>query len=122
MADVPGVIGVKDLFGREAEFAALRELLEVPERLPAVATIAGPAGIGKTALWLAAIQVAESKGLVQVRDTATTEKWVDEALAANPNAVDSYKNNPKKKMASLGFLRGADDSMESDASDYEPDD
>ena len=51
--------------------------------------------------------IAETKGLIQVRDTATTEKWVDEALAANPLAVDTYKNNPKKKQASLGFLRGA---------------
>ncbi len=51
--------------------------------------------------------IAEAKGLVQVRDVGQTEKWVEEALAANPNAVDTYKNNPKKKEASLGFLRGA---------------
>lgn len=51
--------------------------------------------------------IAESKGLVQVRDAGATEKWVDEALAANPKAVDDYKNNPKKKQASMGFLRGA---------------
>jgi aspartyl-tRNA(Asn)/glutamyl-tRNA(Gln) amidotransferase subunit B len=52
-------------------------------------------------------QVAESKGLIQVRDVEATEKWVDEAIAANAKAVDTYKNNPKKKDASLGFLRGA---------------
>ncbi len=52
-------------------------------------------------------KIAEAKGLIQVRDVGATEKWVEEALAANPNAVDSYKNNPKKKQASLGFLRGA---------------
>ncbi|MCL2646767.1 MAG: Asp-tRNA(Asn)/Glu-tRNA(Gln) amidotransferase subunit GatB [Phycisphaerales bacterium] len=63
------------------------------------ALLADPAGDPKT--------IAQTKGLILVRDTATTEKWVDEALAANPNAVDSYKNNPKKKQASLGFLRGA---------------
>jgi aspartyl-tRNA(Asn)/glutamyl-tRNA(Gln) amidotransferase subunit B len=51
--------------------------------------------------------VAEAKGLIQVRDAGATEKWVDEALAANPKAVDDYKNNPKKKQASIGFLRGA---------------
>ncbi|HUO08730.1 MAG TPA: Asp-tRNA(Asn)/Glu-tRNA(Gln) amidotransferase subunit GatB [Phycisphaerae bacterium] len=51
--------------------------------------------------------IAEAKGLVQVRDAGATEKWVDEALAANPKAVDDYKNNPKKKQASMGFLRGA---------------
>jgi len=51
--------------------------------------------------------VAEAKGLIQVRDVGATEKWVDEAIAANAKAVDTYKNNPKKKDASLGFLRGA---------------
>jgi aspartyl-tRNA(Asn)/glutamyl-tRNA(Gln) amidotransferase subunit B len=51
--------------------------------------------------------IAEAKGLVQVRDVGATEKWVDEALAANPKAVDDAKNNPKKKQASMGFLRGA---------------
>jgi len=61
--------------------------------------LANPAGDPKA--------IAQAKGLVQVRDVGQTEKWVDEALAANPNAIDSYKNNPKKKLASLGFLRGA---------------
>ncbi len=61
--------------------------------------LADPAGDPKT--------IAEKKGLVQVRDAGATEKWVDEALAANPKAVEDYKNNPKKKQASLGFLRGA---------------
>ncbi len=52
-------------------------------------------------------EIAQKKGLVQVRDAGATEKWVDEALAANPKAVEDYKTNPKKKQASLGFLRGA---------------
>jgi aspartyl-tRNA(Asn)/glutamyl-tRNA(Gln) amidotransferase subunit B len=51
--------------------------------------------------------IAEAKGLLQVRDVGATEKWVEEALAANPKAVDDAKNNPKKKQASMGFLRGA---------------
>ena len=51
--------------------------------------------------------IAKSKGLLQVRDVGATEAWVDQALAANPKAVDDAKNNPKKKQASLGFLRGA---------------
>ncbi len=42
-----------------------------------------------------------------MRDAGATEKWVEEALAANPKAVEDYKNNPKKKQASMGFLRGA---------------
>lgn len=51
--------------------------------------------------------VAEKLGVIQVKDVGATEKWVDEALAANPKAVDDYRNNPKKKQASMGFLRGA---------------
>ncbi len=51
--------------------------------------------------------IAEAKGLVQVRDAGATEKWVDEAMAANPLAVETCKTNPKKRQASLGFLRGA---------------
>jgi aspartyl-tRNA(Asn)/glutamyl-tRNA(Gln) amidotransferase subunit B len=52
-------------------------------------------------------ELADKLGLVQVRDSGATEKWVDEAIAANPKAVEDYKTNPKKKQASLGFLRGA---------------
>ena len=51
--------------------------------------------------------IAEAKGLLQVRDAGQTEKWVDDAMAANPMAVETCKTNPKKRQASLGFLRGA---------------
>ena len=52
-------------------------------------------------------RIAEARELGQVREAGATEKWVDEALAANGKAVEDYRNNPKKKQASLGFLRGA---------------
>ncbi|MDA8377266.1 MAG: Asp-tRNA(Asn)/Glu-tRNA(Gln) amidotransferase subunit GatB [Planctomycetia bacterium] len=52
-------------------------------------------------------QAAEQLGLMQIRDQNQTEAWVMQALAANPQAISDYKNNPKKKQASLGFLRGA---------------
>ena len=51
--------------------------------------------------------VAQELGLVQVRDQNQTEAWVMQALAANRQAISDYQNNPKKKQASLGFLRGA---------------
>ncbi|NNM88323.1 MAG: Asp-tRNA(Asn)/Glu-tRNA(Gln) amidotransferase subunit GatB [Phycisphaerae bacterium] len=53
------------------------------------------------------IVVAAKQGLLQVRDENQTARWVEQALAAYPQAVDDYRNNPKKKQASLGFLRGA---------------
>ena len=52
-------------------------------------------------------ELAKEKGLIQVRDAGQTEAWVKQALEQNPQAVNDYKNNPKKKQASLGFLRGA---------------
>lgn len=51
--------------------------------------------------------IAQNAGLVQVRDTSTTQAWVNEAIGRNPQAVLDFKNNPKKRQASLGFLRGA---------------
>ncbi|HMD55156.1 MAG TPA: Asp-tRNA(Asn)/Glu-tRNA(Gln) amidotransferase GatCAB subunit B, partial [Phycisphaerae bacterium] len=51
--------------------------------------------------------LANQKGLIQVRDVGQTEAWVNQALQQNPQAVSDFKNNPKKKQASLGFLRGA---------------
>lgn len=51
--------------------------------------------------------LAAELGLLQVRDAGQTEAWVKSAIEANPRAVEDYKTNPKKKQASLGFLRGA---------------
>ncbi len=51
--------------------------------------------------------VATELGLLQVRDSSQTEAWVRQAIDANSQAVSDYKTNPKKKQASLGFLRGA---------------
>ncbi|MFO0974650.1 MAG: Asp-tRNA(Asn)/Glu-tRNA(Gln) amidotransferase subunit GatB [Phycisphaerae bacterium] len=50
--------------------------------------------------------LAESAGLIQVRDESATRGWVEQALAANPQAVADARDNPKKRQAALGFLRG----------------
>ncbi len=55
-------VGVQHLVGREEELAALFDLLDTPDKLPAFAAIVGAAGIGKTTLWLAAIEAAEARG------------------------------------------------------------
>ena len=58
-----GVAGrVPYLVGREEELAPLLDLLEAPDELPAAAVVVGEAGIGKTALWLAAADAAEERG------------------------------------------------------------
>jgi len=55
-------VSVPKLVGREEELAGLLDLLDAPERLPSVAVVAGEAGIGKTALWLAGLDLAAERG------------------------------------------------------------
>jgi len=48
------------------------------------------------------VEIAKSKGLIQVSDTNEIEKIAKEVLAQNTKAVKDYKKNP----ASVGFLIG----------------
>jgi aspartyl-tRNA(Asn)/glutamyl-tRNA(Gln) amidotransferase subunit B len=48
------------------------------------------------------IEIAKSKGLIQVSDTDEIEKIAKEVIAQNAKAVEDYKKNP----ASIGFLIG----------------
>ena len=48
-------------------------------------------------------EVAERLGLIQVRDNAALEAWVDEVLAAHPGEVARYRAGEAKL---LGFLTG----------------
>jgi aspartyl-tRNA(Asn)/glutamyl-tRNA(Gln) amidotransferase subunit B len=52
-------------------------------------------------------QIAEQENLIQTSDAGALEKVVDEAMAANPNAVECAKPGHKKEKASFGFLMGA---------------
>jgi DNA-binding CsgD family transcriptional regulator len=49
------------LCGRDEQLATLVALLDAPGRLPAGAVIIGEAGIGKTAVWLAALEEARAR-------------------------------------------------------------
>jgi DNA-binding CsgD family transcriptional regulator len=55
-------VSVRHLVGREDELAALLDLLDEPDELPAAAVVVGEAGIGKTALWLACAEEAAARG------------------------------------------------------------
>jgi len=48
------------------------------------------------------IEIAKSKGLIQVSDTNEIERLAKEVIIANPKAVEDYKKNPM----SVGFLVG----------------
>ena len=52
------------------------------------------------------MKLAEELGLLQVKDTAATEAWVEQVFAANEKAVLDALKNPKKAKAAVGFLRG----------------
>ena len=53
---------VPNLVGREEELAALLDLVDAVDELPLIAVVSGEAGIGKTALWLAAADLAAARG------------------------------------------------------------
>lgn len=48
------------------------------------------------------VEIAKSKGLIQVSDSNEIEKIAKEVITQNPKAVEDYKKNP----ASIGFLIG----------------
>ena len=52
------------------------------------------------------LELAAELGLIQVQDTDVTNAWVDQAFAANVQAVQDAIRNPKKARAAVGFLRG----------------
>ena len=55
---------------------------------------------------LAPRAIAEADGLLAVRDTARIDAWVDEAIAANPQAVQDVRAGGKKQKKAFGFLMG----------------
>ncbi len=52
------------------------------------------------------MKLAESMGLRAVLDTGETQAWIEQAFAANEQAVRDAAGNPKKAKAAAGFLRG----------------
>ena len=50
--------------------------------------------------------VAEAEGLLAITDTGRIEAWVDEAIAASPQAVETVKAGGKKQKKAFGFLMG----------------
>ena len=57
-------IDTRQLVGREEELSSLFALLDAPDGSAAQAVVAGDAGIGKTALWLAVVEEARARDYV----------------------------------------------------------
>jgi aspartyl-tRNA(Asn)/glutamyl-tRNA(Gln) amidotransferase subunit B len=47
------------------------------------------------------VKIVEAKGLKAVDDTATIEKWCDEAIAEMPKAVEEYRGGKERAIGSL---------------------
>ena len=52
----------RHLVGREEELSAIVAFLDAPELLAGAAVLVGEPGIGKTTLWLAAVDAARARG------------------------------------------------------------
>lgn len=57
----------RDLFGRHVELAAVNQFLETAAQGPAQLVLSGAQGIGKTTLWLSAVESARARGFTVLR-------------------------------------------------------
>jgi aspartyl-tRNA(Asn)/glutamyl-tRNA(Gln) amidotransferase subunit B len=50
--------------------------------------------------------LAEADGLLVVTDQTAIQRWVEEAIASNPQAVEEVRSGGKKQKKAFGFLMG----------------
>ena len=50
--------------------------------------------------------MAEAEGLLAVSDAGQISAWVDQAIAANPKAVEDVRSGGKSQKKAFGFLMG----------------
>ncbi len=96
--------------------ASVTDLGVEAERMAELAMITTDGTVNKTAAnQLAGVmlsrpesprKLADELGLLQVQDADAAAGWVEQALAANEQAVKDAVANPKKAKAAAGFLRG----------------
>jgi len=100
--------GASEAAAAESGVAGLRSLTPALSLEGRASKAAPPAGNAATSQRdRTAREIAESAGLLQVRDESATTAWIDAAFAANPQAVaDALGDNERKAKAAPGFLRG----------------
>jgi DNA-binding CsgD family transcriptional regulator len=64
---------VRTVIGRDVELAALREFLSSDSELPAALILDGEAGIGKTTLWHAGVEIAQASHQILAAQAAPSE-------------------------------------------------
>ena len=73
-----------EIIGREDELAELKRFLDAVDRVPAAFLLEGEAGIGKTVLWTAGVELARARGLrVLTAIPATAETRLSFAALAD---------------------------------------
>lgn len=100
------------LVGRDDELARVRDFLESPKGVhPRLLEIAGPAGIGKTALWTAGIDLARSHG-IRVLAARPSESEQSLGLAALGDLLDDVLDDvfpglpmPRRAALEIALLR-----------------
>jgi DNA-binding CsgD family transcriptional regulator len=100
--------------GRERDLARLRGLLDRAEAAPAAALLSGPAGIGKTTLWRAAVREAHGRGF-GVLETRAVEAEAQLAfggladlLGERLDAVAAALPEPQREALDLALQRVPD--------------
>ena len=74
----------------------LTELLQLIEKATISAKIAKTVFEEMVQTGKPAGKIVEEQGLTQVTDNSAIEQWIDEALAANPDQVQGYRNGKEK--------------------------
>ena len=109
-------ISTRSVVGREEQLESLLALLDDVERLPAVAVVAGEAGIGKTAVWLAAMEAGTAGGYLPLScrpteaETAYSFAGLADLVGGVADDVLARLPAPQKRAleAALGIAEVAD--------------
>lgn len=94
-----------EIIGREDELAELKRFLDAVDRVPAAFLMEGEAGIGKTVLWRAGVELARARGLrVLTAIPATAETRLSFAALADllgPELADVLPSLPAPQRRAL---------------------
>ena len=108
------------IVGREAELAAIQGFVEAPERAARALVLAGEAGIGKTTLWQAGLELARERGL-RVVTCSPAEVETKLAYSALVDLLDDAFDlvaptlpTPRRHALERALLRGGDQSVRPD--------
>lgn len=104
------------LIGREDELAAIAGALDVPDELPATLVLHGDTGVGKTSVWLAAVEHATAVGYrvlaCRPAETETKLSYAGVADLLDGVTVEVLAGLPPVQQRALGRALLLDDASE----------